>query len=275
VNTAELRERIHEIIFEAETPAGRAFDVGLLIAILISIAVVMLDSVGSVHARFGSWLVAAEWTLTVLFSIEYVLRLVSVHRPLAYAFSFFGAVDLLSIAPTYLSLLFSGAQSLIVIRSLRLLRAFRVLKLAHLLGEANILWTALQASRPKIAVFLVSVGCAVTIVGAFMYLVEGPEHGFTSIPVAIYWAIVTITTVGYGDIHPQTPLGQAIASAAMVLGYGIIAVPTGIVSVELAEATRTRVNTVACPACAEQGHDLNARYCKRCGAPLRPTLNGS
>ena len=268
MGSRQLRARLHEIIFEADTRAGRAFDIALLCLILISVVTVMLDSVSSVHSRYGVWLVKAEWTVTSLFTLEYILRLLSVRRPLAYAFSFFGVVDLLSILPTFLSLAFTGAESLLVIRSVRLLRAFRVFKLAHLLGEATVLSAALRASRPKISVFLVSVACAVTIVGALMYLIEGPEHGFTNIPIAIYWAIVTITTVGYGDIHPQTPAGQTLASVAMVLGYGIIAVPTGIVSVELAEASRKGISTQACPACAAQGHDPDARYCKRCGSAL-------
>jgi len=265
---AIVRERLHEIIYEAETPAGRAFDVALLVAILLSVLVVMLDSVRWIHVRYGEWLLACEWTLTVLFTLEYVLRLYAVKRPLAYARSFFGVVDLLSIVPSYLSLFVSGTQLLMIIRSLRLLRAFRVLKLVHLLGEAHVLSAALRASRSKIMVFLGTVVIAVTIVGSMMYLIEGPEHGFTSIPRAVYWAIVTITTVGYGDIHPQTPLGQALASLAMVLGYGIIAVPTGIVSVELAEASRTRVDTRACPTCSLEGHAADARFCKSCGNPL-------
>jgi voltage-gated potassium channel len=264
--TASLRERVHEIIFEAETPAGRAFDVLLLWMILLSVFVVMLDSVAQVHERFGHLLLTCEWILTLLFTLEYVMRLWSVKKPLGYALSFFGMVDLLSILPAYLSLAFSGAQLLIIIRSLRLLRAFRILKLAQLLGEATVLSSALRASRSKILVFVGTVVIAVTIIGSMMYVIEGPAHGFTSIPRSVYWAIVTITTVGYGDISPQTPLGQALASLAMVLGYGIIAVPTGIVSVELAEATRTRAGERTCPACGLAGHDGDALFCKRCGA---------
>jgi voltage-gated potassium channel len=266
--TASLRERIHEIIFEAETPAGRLFDVILLWLILLSVLVVMLDSVAEVHQRFGDLLLIGEWILTALFTIEYLVRLWSVAKPLAYARSFFGIVDLLSILPAYLSLLFSGAQLLIVIRSLRLLRAFRVLKLAQLLGEATVLSSALRASRSKILVFVGTVVIAVTIIGSMMYVIEGPAHGFTSIPRGVYWAIVTITTVGYGDISPETPLGQALASVAMVLGYGIIAVPTGIVSVELAEATRVRSSERLCPACGAPGHDRDALFCKRCASAL-------
>jgi voltage-gated potassium channel len=265
---ASLRQQVHEIIFEAETPAGRLFDVVLLWAILLSVLVVMLDSVAEVHQRFGPELFVGEWILTALFTLEYLVRLWSVARPAAYARSFFGVVDLLSILPAYLSLVFSGAQLLIVIRSLRLLRAFRVLKLAQLLGEATVLAGALRASRSKILVFVGTVVIAVTIIGSLMYVIEGPAHGFTSIPRAVYWAIVTITTVGYGDISPQTPLGQALASVAMVLGYGIIAVPTGIVSVELAEATRVRGEARACPSCAAADHHRDALFCRRCGSAL-------
>ena len=263
-----LRGRLHTIVFEADTPAGRWFDIGLLVTIALSVIVVMLDSVAEYHVRFGSTLLASEWTLTVIFTFEYILRLWIVQRPGAYARSFFGVVDLLSIVPSYLSLFFSGAQLLIVIRSLRLLRVFRVLKLGHLLGEASVLSSALRASRSKILVFLGGVVISVVIFGSIMYLVEGPENGFTSIPRATYWAIVTITTVGYGDIHPHTPLGQVLASVAMILGYGIIAVPTGIVGVELAEASRQNISQQACPSCGKQGHAPVARFCMHCGAAL-------
>jgi voltage-gated potassium channel len=265
-----LQSRLHTIIFEADTPAGRGFDLGLLWAILLSVLVVMLDSVDTYRARFGDALHVAEWILTALFTAEYLLRLWIVRRPLQYATSFFGMVDLLSIVPSYLSLLLPGAQLMIVVRSLRLLRAFRILKLPHLLGEASVLTSALRASRGKIAVFLGGVVIAVTIFGSLMYLVEGPEHGFTSIPRAVYWAIVTITTVGYGDISPQTPLGQVLASASMILGYGIIAVPTGIVGAELAQAVREQqINHQACPSCGQQGHAMVARFCMHCGSALR------
>jgi voltage-gated potassium channel len=263
-----LRARLHTIVFEADTPAGRWFDLSLLLAIALSVLVVMLDSVSEYHARFGGLLFATEWALTVIFTIEYFLRLWIVQRPGAYARSFFGLVDLMSIVPAYVSLFFGGAQLLIVIRSLRLLRVFRILKLAHLLGEASVLSSALRASRSKILVFLGGVVISVTIFGSIMYLVEGPENGFTNIPRSIYWAIVTITTVGYGDIHPKTPLGQVLASVAMILGYGIIAVPTGIVGVELAEASRQKISQQACPACGKQGHAPVARFCMHCGAAL-------
>ncbi|NMO18193.1 ion transporter [Pyxidicoccus fallax] len=259
---------MHEIIFEADTPAGKAFDVGLLWTILFSIAAVMLESVASVREQFGFELRALEWGFTVLFTVEYVLRLIAVRRPLAYATSFFGLVDLLAILPTFLSLFFPGAQSLLVVRVVRMLRVFRVLKLAHLLGQAEVLMTALRASRPKIIVFLGAVLTIVVIMGSVMYLVEGPENGFDNIPRSMYWAIVTMTTVGFGDITPKTVMGQFIASVLMVMGYGILAVPTGIVSVELAAATRHGVNTQACPGCGTQGHDLDAKFCKNCGHAL-------
>ncbi|MBZ4422114.1 ion transporter [Myxococcus sp. RHST-1-4] len=259
---------MHEVIFESDTPAGKSFDIALLWAILFSVAAVMMESVAGVRERFGLELRALEWGFTVLFTVEYVLRLIAVRRPLAYALSFFGLVDLLAILPTFLSVFFPGAQSLLVIRAVRMLRVFRVLKLAHLLGEAEVLLTALRASRPKITVFLGGVLSVVVVMGSVMYLVEGEKHGFDNIPRAMYWAIVTMTTVGFGDITPKTVLGQFIASVLMVLGYGVLAVPTGIVSVELAAATRHSVDTRACPGCGVQGHDLDARYCKNCGHSL-------
>ena len=211
----------------------------------------------------------AEWTLTIVFTVEYVLRLAAVRRPLAYATSFFGIVDVLAIVPTYVSLLYPGAQVLLVVRILRLLRVFRVLKLARFLTEADVLGRALRASSRKIAVFLLTVSTLVVVIGALMYVVEGPAHGFTSIPLSMYWAVVTLTTVGYGDISPQTPLGQAVASLVMILGYGIIAVPTGIVTAELTAGTRgDAVSGQACPACSAEGHAADARFCRRCGASL-------
>ena len=261
------RVRLHEVIFEADTPAGRGFDVGLLIAILVSVVAVMLESVAELRREYGVVLRAVEWIITVAFTVEYALRLVSVDRPWRYARSFFGIVDLLAIAPTYLALVVPAAHSLLVIRSLRLLRVFRILKLAHFLGEAQVLVTALRASRRKIIVFLGGIVTIVVIVGTLMYVIEGEEHGFTSIPTSMYWAVVTMTTVGYGDIAPRTPLGQLLASLLMILGYGIIAVPTGIVSVELAHAGRA-VSRQACPACGAEGHDVDATHCKYCGARL-------
>jgi len=263
-----LRERVHEIIFGADTPAGKAFDVALLIAIAASVAVVMLDSVEGIARDYRPLLVLVEWILTGLFTIEYGLRLWCVARPLRYAKSFFGVVDLLSLLPTYLSLFFGGVESLMVVRALRLLRIFRVLKLGRLLDDARVLRRAIAHSRGKISVFLASVLVLTVIAGSVMYLVEGPAHGFTSIPRGVYWAIVTMTTVGYGDIHPQTPLGQLFAAALMIMGYAIIAVPTGIVSVEIAQASRHEASALACGHCATVGHDPDALHCKICGTRL-------
>jgi voltage-gated potassium channel len=265
-----LRARLHEIIFEADTPAGKAFDVALLLAIAASVAAVMLESVAPIRERYGRQLYLVEWFFTILFTIEYVLRLFCVRYPLRYARSFFGIVDLLAVLPTYLSALLPGAQSLLVIRVIRLLRIFRIFKLTRYLGEARTLTIALRASRHKIIVFVGGVLSIVIIMGALMYLIEGPASGFTSIPRGVYWAIVTMTTVGYGDIAPRTIIGQTVAAFVMILGYAIIAVPTGIVSAELVQATRDSMSrkTQACPGCGAQGHDADAGYCKRCGAKL-------
>lgn len=262
------RERAHEIIFEADTAPGRAFDILLLIAILASVAAVMAESIESVAEVYGRQLLWAEWGFTALFTLEYVLRLATTKRPVTYAKSFFGIVDLLSILPTYLSLLIPGAQSLLVIRALRLLRIFRVLKLARFVGESRILVDAIRASSAKVTVFIMSVVTIVLIVGAAMHLIEGPEHGFTSIPQSVYWAIVTMTTVGYGDIAPETVLGKTIASFVMIAGYGIIAVPTGIVTAELANRKPKPVTTQSCASCSFADHDVDAKFCKRCGEEL-------
>ncbi len=262
------RGRLHEVIFEADTAAGRTFDVLLLWCIVLSVLAVLLESVAAVHERYAWYLRAAEWTFTILFTVEYVLRFVCVGRPLRYASSFFGVVDLLAIVPTYLSVLLPGAQTLLVIRALRLLRVFRVLKLVRFVEEARVLGQALRASRHKITIFLGTVATLVLIVGTLMYLIEGEANGFDSIPRSIYWAIVTLTTVGYGDIAPATVLGQMLASVVMILGYSIIAVPTGIVTVELSKATRGQVSTQACPQCSAEGHDADAKHCKYCGARL-------
>ncbi|HEY0707126.1 MAG TPA: ion transporter [Polyangia bacterium] len=263
-----FRQRLHEIIFESDTRAGRAFDVTLLWMILLSVAAVMLESVASVRARYGDILRVAEWTFTVIFTIEYLLRLLALKRPIAYVFSFFGLVDLFSFVPTYLSAFFPGAQALIAIRAFRVIRLFRIFKLVSHMRQAKVITTALSLSRPKIVVFLLGVFAIVTTMGSVIYLVEGEENGFTSIPRSIYWAIVTVTTVGYGDLFPKTPIGQVIASIAMILGYAIIAVPTGIVSVDLAEASRQIASGQACPTCGKEGHDEDAAFCKRCGAKL-------
>lgn len=270
----KFRQRLHEIIFEAETPGGRFFDVVLLIVICLSVAAVCLESVRSIRESHGAALRVAEWVFTILFSVEYVLRLIAVRRPLRYAWSFYGIVDLLAILPTYLSLIVGGTQSLVVIRALRLLRAFRVLKLTEYVGAARMLNVALAKSVRKIIVFLGAVLTVVLIAGSLMYLIEGEENGFTSIPRSVYWAIVTMTTVGYGDIAPNTVLGQALASLLMILGYGVIAVPTGIVSVEMAQAARDAASTECCPSCGLEGHADDARFCKYCGAGLHPDKNG-
>lgn len=262
------RFKLHEVIFEADTPAGKWFDVLLILSILVSVVMVMLDSVSAIQKTYGPFLLAGEWFFTILFTIEYVLRLLSVGRPLAYATSFFGVVDLLAILPTYLSIIIPGAQYLLVIRILRVLRIFRILKLVQYLGEARLLTQALRASRRKITVFLFVVLTMVTIFGSLIYLIEDPKDGFTSIPKSIYWSIVTLTTVGYGDISPKTNLGQLLSALIMIIGYGIIAVPTGIVTVELAQAFKKKISTQACPECSAEGHDPDAKFCKYCGSKL-------
>ena len=265
----DWKDHLHEIIFEADTPEGKAFDVILLIAILLSVIAVMLESVSSIKAEYGTTLYIIEWFFTIIFTLEYIARLVVVTKPWKYAVSFFGIVDLLSIIPTVLSLFIVGAQSLLVIRSIRLLRVFRVFKLARFLGEASQLSSALKASRPKIIVFIGAVFSMTVVLGTAMYMIEGGENGFTSIPKSIYWAVVTLTTVGYGDIAPQTVAGQALATIIMILGYGIIAVPTGIVSSEMSRQKDSHpVNTQSCPHCGKEGHDSDAAYCKRCGGRL-------
>ncbi len=263
-----IRDRLHEIIFEADTPAGRAFDTALLVAIVASVVVVMLESVNSVREVAGPWLVALEWFFTLLFTVEYILRLASVARPLKYARSFFGVVDLLAILPTYLSILVPGAQGLLVVRILRLLRIFRVFKLVTYLNESRMLVAAMRASGRKISIFLFALFTVVVILGAVMYVVEGPTQGFTSIPISVYWAIVTLTTVGYGDLVPGTPIGKLVATVVMLLGYGIIAVPTGIVTAEMTKVARGEVSTQACRDCGAEGHQFDAVHCRRCGKPL-------
>jgi voltage-gated potassium channel len=263
-----FRARLREIIFEADTPAGKAFDVVLIACILLSVLVVMLDSVRPIKESWGSFIYGWEWFFTIIFALEYGLRLYSIDRPLKYATSFYGIVDLLAILPTPLSLLFPGAQYLLVIRILRILRIFRVFKLARFMTEMNILFQALRASLRKIVVFLLVLLTLVIIFGSLMYVIEGEEHGFTSIPKSIYWAIVTLTTVGYGDISPGTSLGQALAAIVMISGYSIIAVPTGIFTVEFSRAMKKKITTQACPSCSAEDHDHNAVFCKRCGAKL-------
>jgi voltage-gated potassium channel len=259
------RIRTHKVIFGHRTRGGRAFDLALLIAILLSVVAVMLETVEPVSNEYGRLLLGIEWGFTILFTLEYALRLLCVRRPLKYATSFFGVVDLLAILPTYLTLLMPGTalQSLIVIRGLRLLRVFRVLKLTHLIREGHSLRDAVWRARDMVVVFLLTVFCVVVIVGALMYLVEGPTNGFTSIPQGVYWAIVTMTTVGYGDVVPQTPLGKMLSTLLIILGYALIVVPTGFVSASLVgKDTRT------CPKCAKRGHDEDALHCRICGRRL-------
>ena len=268
---APWRDIWHEVIFGHETFAGRLFDLILLTLILLSVLTVLLESVRSIRDSFGPYLRIAEWAFTALFTIEYIARLISATNARRYARSFFGGVDLLAIAPVYLSLLFDVAHSFTVVRSLRLLRVFRILKLTEYVGEAAVLRIALKESIRKITIFLFAVLTIVIIVGAMMYQIEGEANGFTSIPAAMYWAIVTVTTVGYGDISPKTVPGRILASLLMIVGYGIIAVPTGIVTFEFARAsTRTPIRT--CSACGLQPHDQDAIHCKRCGAPLPTKL---
>jgi voltage-gated potassium channel len=262
------RRRLYTIIFRHDTRAGRIFDIILLAAIGLSVTVVLLDSVPSIHERHGRLLLAAEWFFTLLFSLEYALRLIVVRSPARYALSFFGIVDLLSVLPTYVSLLVTGAQELLVIRALRILRIFRVLKLPEYLEEAGYLQRALRTSRHKIIVFVLTVLTLVLIIGALMHLVEGPENGFTSIPMSIYWAIVTLTTVGYGDLAPQTALGRLLASVVMIIGYGIIAVPTGIVTSELIAVKNEYERGRKCEACGLVGHESDAKFCRVCGVPM-------
>ncbi len=272
MQTSEVKQwklRLHEIIFESNTKAGKAFDVTLLVCILLSISVVMADSVSSLHNQYGHIFYIIEWCFTILFTIEYMLRLISVKNPVAYAFTFFGIIDMLAIVPTYLSVLIAGTQSLLVLRALRLLRVFRIFKLSHFLSEMSFLGTAISASLRKISIFISFVITMVIILGSIMYLIERGENGFNSIPDCIYWAIVTITTVGYGDISPVTPTGKLVASLIMLLGYAIIAVPTGIVTTEMAIAARNKQQKhEACPNCGREGHDNDAAFCKYCGTLL-------
>jgi len=262
------RKRLHEVIFEADTPAGKLFDVVLLIVIVASILVVTLDSVESISARHHDALLRAEWIFTLLFTVEYVLRLLCVRRKLGYALSFFGVIDFVAIVPTWLTLVAPGWHGAAVIRALRLLRVFRIFKLAQFLTEANSLRAAMRASRPKITVFLTAVLIIIVIVGSMMHVIEGPESGFTSIPQGIYWAVVTVTTVGYGDISPETPLGKAVAALVMIMGYSILIIPGGIISAEWVAGRIGPISTQVCPDCSREGHTTNAVFCKFCGGRL-------
>lgn len=264
----DWRNKLHELIFEADTKSGKLFDIVLMTCILASVIVVMLDSVASYNARYGILFLQLEWLFTGFFTIEYILRILSVKKPKAYALSFFGIIDLLAILPTYVSLLLPGTQILLVIRFLRVLRIFRVLKFTQYLKEIDQLNEAIIASRRKILVFMFTVSSLTVILGSLMYLIEGTDNGFTSIPRSIYWAVVTLTTVGYGDISPQTPLGQFFAVIIMIAGYGIIAVPTGIVSAELTKKGAIKLSTQSCRNCGYDAHDLDAYFCKKCGEKI-------
>jgi len=260
--------KLYQIIFGSGSYSSRLFDVVLIVSILLSVITVMLDSVKWIHLEYGEFLYAVEWFFTILFTIEYILRLISIRKPMTYVFSFFGIVDFLAIIPTYLSVIIAGSQYLLVIRILRVLRIFRVLKFVQYVGEAQVLVRALLASRRKVTLFLFTVLTIVVVIGSLMYLIEGEANGFTSIPVSIYWSIVTLTTVGYGDISPQTSLGQALAALIMIIGYSIIAVPTGIVTAEMSYAMKSNIAMNNCQSCGKEGHDTDAEYCKKCGTKL-------
>ncbi len=265
-----LRSKIHEVIYEADTPAGKTFDISLLVLIIISVLAVILESVKEFDTKYHSLFTITEWVITVVFTLEYALRIYSVKRPSKYILSFYGIIDLLAILPTYISLVFVGSQYLLTIRAIRLLRIFRLFKLVRYLNQGQILLRALKASRIKITVFLVAVLTIILFVGSAMYVIESnQDSGFTSIPKSMYWAVVTVTTVGYGDITPQSPLGQFLSAILMITGYALIAVPTGIVSVEIAKAqTAADITTQACPSCSKEGHDPDAKHCKYCGELL-------
>ena len=268
MDNKDWRQRLYVMVFQVDTPAGRRFDTTLLLIILCSLIIVVLDSIDSIHRDYANLLAYIEWGFTFVFAVEYGLRLYCSPKPLRYAFSFYGLVDLLAIVPGILAIYYSDAQYLLIIRIIRMLRIFRVLKLAQYLKQANYLLSALRGSRQKIIVFLVSVSTLVTVFGTLMYVVEGPKNGFTSIPISIYWAIVTLTTVGFGDIVPKTPLGQIISAMVMITGYSIIAVPTGIFTAELANAMRGEQLKHNCPTCKKERHEQAAAFCSRCGNAL-------
>ncbi len=272
------RHRLHEIIYEADTPTGKGFDIVLSILIIVSVILVMLESVKEVDQNYHRLLLTLEWVVTIFFTLEYVARIISVKKPFKYIFSFYGIIDFISTIPLYISYIFAGSQVLLAVRAFRLLRIFRILKLVKFIGEASQLKQALKASRAKIAVFIYVVLILSVIMGTIMYLIESDEAGFTSIPRSIYWTIVTLTTVGYGDIAPQTNLGQFIATIIMILGYGIIAVPTGIVTVEFSKHGKknnskkaqsiVHTNTQSCESCTAEGHRDDAKHCYNCGDEL-------
>ncbi|WP_349351379.1 MULTISPECIES: ion transporter [unclassified Flagellimonas] len=276
---AKWKSKLHEVIYEADTPSGKLFDILLFVLIIISVILVILESIDDFDARYHRTLLTLEWVVTIFFTIEYIARLISIKKPLKYVFSFYGIIDFLSTIPLYLSYILAGSQVLLAVRAFRLLRIFRILKLVKFMGEASQLQSALKASRAKIAVFIYVVLILSVIMGTLMYIVEGDDSGFTSIPKSIYWTIVTLTTVGYGDIAPQSNLGQFLATVIMILGYGIIAVPTGIVTAEFTRNQKNgkesgdkgfmvHVNTQACPSCSAEGHRDDATHCYNCGHPL-------
>jgi len=267
----DTRQKLYNIIFHTDTPAGQRFDRYLLLTIMASLVVVMLDSIDSVHSQYAGLLATLEWGFTALFAIEYALRISISAKPRKYIFSFYGLIDLLAILPGILALFYADAQYLLIIRVIRMLRIFRVLKLSPYLSQANFLLSALRGSKQKIIVFFACIATLLTVYGTLMYVIEGPANGFTSIPISIYWAVVTLTTVGFGDIVPVTPLGQALATLVMITGYSIIAVPTGIFTAELATAMHGDGQMVHdCPHCAKATHEHSAAYCNRCGQPLFP-----
>lgn len=264
-----IRKKLHEIIYEADTPFGKLFDLFLLLLIVISIVAVMLESMAGVYSKYGKELEIIEWVITIFFTIEYIARIIAVKRPLRYIFSTYGLIDLLATLPAYIDLLFPGLHFLLSIRAIRLLRVFRILKLGHFVGASNQLVVALKKAKLKIAVFLFNVIVLCIILGTIMFMIEGPENGFTSIPMGIYWTIVTLTTVGFGDITPQTPFGQFVSVIIMILGYGIIAVPTGLVTAEFMSRDKTvHDNTQVCPNCSADHHRNDAEFCYNCGHSL-------
>lgn len=273
------KNKLHEIIYEADTPMGKLFDLILFVIIIFSVILIMLESVKAIDAEYHEILFVLEWVVTIFFTVEYIARIICIKKPSHYIFSFYGIIDFLSTIPLYISYIFAGSQVLLAVRAFRLLRVFRILKLARFLGEASQLKRALKASRAKITVFLFAVLIASVMMGTLMYLIEGDEAGFTSIPTSIYWTIVTLTTVGYGDIAPITPQGQAIATIIMLLGYGIIAVPTGMVTAEFTRQNKEKsnddepgryvhINTQCCPTCSKEGHRDDATHCYNCGSLL-------
>jgi len=268
------RHTLYQIIYQANTPTGRGFDIALMILILASVLTIMLDSVAEINQKYGDELYAAEWFFTILFTLEYGLRILCIHKPIKYIVSFYGIIDLMSITPSYLSLFLPGAHYLLVIRILRVLRIFRVLKLVRFINQANILVNALKASRLKIAIFMFTISTLLIVFGSTMYLIEGPENGFTNIPVSIYWSVVTLTTVGFGDITPKTDLGRAVSAIVMIVGYAIIAVPTGIFTAELSKEMKKqrKADQRTCPRCRHPGHEKDANYCRICGTELPPSL---